>query len=70
MMTERTTMKQTTLRRTILTTIILLALCGGALAGNNIWTTTGPLTSGTGDRVIIRAMLPNGTMLVGRFLIE
>jgi PKD repeat protein len=66
MMTERTTMKQTILRRTILTTIILLALCGGALAGNNIWTTTGPLTSGTGDRVIHAfAVSPDGTLFCG-----
>jgi PKD repeat protein len=63
-MTERTTMKQTTLRRTILTTIILLALCGGALAGNNIWTTTGPLTSGTGDRGIHAfAVSPDGSVI-------
>jgi PKD repeat protein len=66
MMTERTTMKQTTLRRTILTTIILLALCGSALAGNNIWTTSGPLTSGTGDRVIHAfAVSPDGTLFCG-----
>ncbi len=64
MMTERTTMKQTTLRRTILTTIILLALCGGALAGNNIWTTAGSLTSGTGDRVIhALAVSPDGSVM-------
>jgi len=37
--------------------------------GENVLKASG-VEYGTGDRVIIRAMLPNGTMLVGRFLIE
>jgi len=54
----------TTLNRTILVIIILAALCGSVQAGTGIWSTTGPLTSGTGDRFIYAlAVSPDGSVV-------
>jgi PGF-pre-PGF domain-containing protein len=55
---------QTTLPRIVACILILSALCGVCMADTGSWSTNGPLTTGTGDKIIhALAVSPDGTII-------